>query len=782
MASGVADTDKVRSLSGAVAALRSRLIPSATLFVILWALSSSGFLAPLERELSDQRFGWITRSATDSITVVTIDSQSLKQLDQWPWPREHYARAIDWLRTAGARLILFDVNFSGRSTPSGDAALADAISRADGTVVLPTFLQPFTGRSRDREFVETRPNVAFQDNAVFASVNFIPEANGQVRRAYYGFSVADAYRQSVHALLAGTPYGATDSFWIDFGIQASTIERISFWDVLNGTFDPDLVKDRHILIGATALELGDQFAAPVYVLMPGVIIHALSYESIVQGRTLVKPRPALSLAAAFFVILLLCQPSRRCTWRASMATHFIVFNVTIFVPVLLQIYAPISLQTASILTAQLLCILYRLGFEAEQRALDLITAQRAAARQQALMARVVQDSSDGIVVTDASGKVVMSNDQAATLLEVSDSDLNGRDLATIVPGFPRHDGAALRDETHEEQHIHPISSEFIVPHDGGERVLEIVGNAIQSPPSARGNAAGDTVETLHHYSLRNVTARKRLEAAEKEAKDAAIQASEAKTQLIANMSHELRTPLNAIIGFSEIYEHQLFGPIENDKYLDYARDIRASGQRLLGVVNDILEVSRLDSDEVELDPSEVDLQELVTGCLVHFREQISASPRTVTVENLGHLPNVRADYRLLKQVLIHLLSNALKFTADGGNITVSADIASSDVEISVADSGVGCDPALLDRLTEAFFQADSTLSRTHEGSGLGLFLTKRHVDLHGGTLRLTLPEGGGFTAKVLLPGAVLAQAPDSGGNTPSTDDPVAGVALRGTRL
>jgi signal transduction histidine kinase len=235
------------------------------------------------------------------------------------------------------------------------------------------------------------------------------------------------------------------------------------------------------------------------------------------------------------------------------------------------------------------------------------------------------------------------------------------------------------------------------------------------------------------------------------ARDAAFEANRSKSAFLAAMSHELRTPLNAVIGFSEMMTSEVFGPVGHGKYRQYAADIRASGRHLLALINDILDLSRIDAGEGKLEESEVDLHDVIAQSLRMVAPQAEAAGIALASEIARGLSPFRADKRRLKQALVNLLSNAVKFTAAGGHIQVRALPRDGGVAITVADTGIGIAQKDIPRALERFGQVDSTLARKYEGAGLGLPLAKHFMEMHGGTLTLESTVNVGTTVTVTLP-------------------------------
>jgi signal transduction histidine kinase len=244
------------------------------------------------------------------------------------------------------------------------------------------------------------------------------------------------------------------------------------------------------------------------------------------------------------------------------------------------------------------------------------------------------------------------------------------------------------------------------------------------------------------------------------AKDEAEAANRAKSSFLANMSHELRTPLNAIIGFSEVINGQKPDPASSARYREYAHHIHASGQHLLRLVNDILDLSKLAAGQMELTESLVDLEGLLRDCVRLVLAQARARSVTIDTDVAASVPPVMAGELRLKQVLVNLLSNAVKFSHDGGAVGVSVRlIETGDLAIVVSDHGIGMKPEDIPVALEPFRQIDNTLSRVYDGTGLGLPLAKKLMEMHGGTLGVESMLGRGTTVTVTLPRARLRPSP-----------------------
>jgi signal transduction histidine kinase len=223
-----------------------------------------------------------------------------------------------------------------------------------------------------------------------------------------------------------------------------------------------------------------------------------------------------------------------------------------------------------------------------------------------------------------------------------------------------------------------------------------------------------------------------------------------KSEFLAHMSHELRTPLNAIIGFSQMLEEELFGEL-NEKQMEYAHDINSSGNHLLSLINDILDLSKVDAGRMELDISDFLIPLAIENALTLIKERAARHGIAVNLEVDEQLKTFTGDERKFKQILLNLLSNAVKFTPDGGTISVNAKLDNGNVEVSVCDTGVGISPDDQVRVFEEFRQARDNSTNASEGTGLGLTLTKKFVELHGGRIWVISALGEGSTFTFVLP-------------------------------
>ncbi|MBP1850876.1 two-component system cell cycle sensor histidine kinase PleC [Rhizobium halophytocola] len=250
-------------------------------------------------------------------------------------------------------------------------------------------------------------------------------------------------------------------------------------------------------------------------------------------------------------------------------------------------------------------------------------------------------------------------------------------------------------------------------------------------------------------------------------KERAQAANRAKSEFLANMSHELRTPLNAILGFSEILQNNMFGPIGSPKYAEYARDIHDSGQHLLNVINDILDMSKIEAGQMKIRRERIDLVPLIEESL--RLTSMAAEEKNITIEQrLSDGLAVYVDRRSVKQVLLNLLSNAVKFTDNGGRIALRAHRSARGIVLTIADTGIGIPSASLGKIGQPFEQVQSQYAKSTGGSGLGLAISRSLIALHGGTFRIRSREGKGTVISLTIPDSQLALVPPAPRRTHAT--------------
>ena len=398
---------------------------------------------------------------------------------------------------------------------------------------------------------------------------------------------------------------------------------------------------------------------------------------------------------------------------------------------------------------------------------ELLTKQSEVLRESEMKFRsVAQSAHDAIVSADQRGNIIAWNTGAERIFGYQEAEMLGKSLTVLMPA---------RYQAAHEQGLERMRG-------GGEakilgKTTELVGHrkSGQEFPLQLSLSSWKTGEgTFYTAIISDITERKRAEEALQAltaslehkvrertaelavARDQALMATQHKSEFLANMSHELRTPLNAVIGFSEVLLERMFGEL-NRKQEEYLGDILGSGRHLLALINDILDLAKVESGYMELDLGTFELPAVLTSTFMLIRERAKRHRIHVSLDIDQRLGRFTADERKLKQILLNLLSNAVKFTPDEGALSLKAVLQGDGVEISVTDTGIGIEPEFQQKIFDEFFQVGNQLQK-HEGTGLGLAVTKKYIELHGGRIRVQSAKGQGTTFTFTLP--VLSTPPE----------------------
>ncbi|QDH74893.1 HAMP domain-containing histidine kinase [Brevundimonas sp. M20] len=411
-------------------------------------------------------------------------------------------------------------------------------------------------------------------------------------------------------------------------------------------------------------------------------------------------------------------------------------------------HLPALAALSAVLTAAAAALAVRLSWLQRERRLSAAEAE--VRRVEGLMA-----AQPGLtLILEPSGRVLAAYGAPPASLPIDPLFEQGLVAAIHAPDRPRLLAAMDRALNGHE------GAATLAPRLALDRRVQVVIRRLDDPAGPRLIAQTFDATSQYARELGLEVARNEAEARER-----------GKTRFLANMSHELRTPLNAVLGFSDIMRQRLFGPIP-DRYAEYADNIHQAGGHLLDLINDLLDVSKIEAERYTLSVEKFDAREVVSDAMALVR--VNAEDKGVSLS--GVLPpdavEVSADRRALKQMALNLLSNAVKFTPDGGSVTVTAEIIGPYLEIVVADTGVGIAPEDVKRLGRPFEQAGGPEQR-RQGTGLGLSLVRAFAELHGGRMSIESTLGEGTAVTVRMPVAVIARAPAPEGGAEIIQLPVA---------
>ena len=470
-----------------------RYRPHILVVIALAVVLSTGWHGALRNALTDLRFAWQSRAASGNVVVVAIDAPSIDQIGVWPWPRRLHAELLHKLESAGAQDVAFDVDFSTPSDPASDEAFVKALREVGGSTILPSFRQPAPNGGAAHI---NRPLKPFSNQSWPAVVNVAVESDGLVRRYPVGEKLGDALMPSMAVVLAGQDAGRRSPFLIDFSIRAASIPRVSYADVLHGDAATlDKLRDKKIIVGATALELGDRFSVPNGGIVSGPVLQALAAESILQHRMLRWTSDAGMILGLGVICLLMMYSWRRLASGYRVAVLIAAGAAVELTAALVQARWPLVVDTSLFHIA---IIAYLTAI-----ALDEIDFRGLLGRiAESRFHRIAMSLGDGLVCTDADHRITVWNPGASAIFGYMPAEIIGRPFDTLCAAPA--DGAArpsMRDVARQA---------LLVP--GGAVVVEFEGrrkNGETFPVEASFSGWQGTDGFQYGAILRDISVRKR---------------------------------------------------------------------------------------------------------------------------------------------------------------------------------------------------------------------------------------------------------------------------------
>ncbi len=412
--------------------------------IALAIVLSSGWHGTLRNALTDLRFAWVARQATGDIIVIAIDAPSIEKIGVWPWPRRHHADLLRQLEMAGVRDIVFDVDFSAPSDAASDREFAEALQSAGGSVILPSFQQPGAEGGKGTAVIINRPLQQFGDHAWTAVVNVAVEPDGLVRRYSFGENLDGQFQPSMGAVLAGQYAAKREPFLIDFGIRIASIPKVSYIDALRGDQATlDRLRDKKVIIGGTALELGDRFSIPNGGVASGPLLQTLAAESILQNRTLSRTSDVVTLAGLCIIALIMMFSWRRLSAGARVVVLVGTAAAVEAIAILLQLKLPLIPDTSLFHTA---IAVYLAAIALDEIDFRDLLGRIAESRFQ----RIAMSLGDGLVCTDKNHLITVWNPGAKAIFGYEAAEMIGRPFDTICAGHAQAapGSFSIRDATH----------------------------------------------------------------------------------------------------------------------------------------------------------------------------------------------------------------------------------------------------------------------------------------------------------------------------------------------
>lgn len=707
------------------------------------------------------------------IVLFTITEDTLAQFPyRFPLDRGMLADAMERFNAAGVRAVGMDILFDQPTEAGKDRRLARAIADSPAPVIV-------GWASNDEGLTATQVEYlkAYLSDAVHAPSNLVKAGgDGTVRWIYPGQDSASGYRTAFAPAIAQAagiePTKETLNLYFRSGADGNPAPFRTFPLHILKNLPPQWYANKIVLIGAD-LPNEDRHRTPFAALLgndagslPGIVVHAFAIAQLIDGKTFDRQNLAIELVVAVAVAAL-------GIWIALLGTGLVVklalasfILVAIWVAgfglfaaggVMIPLFAPSLAFVAAIgLSTTLVGHYERLKKQ---------FAEAMVRRRNESLHKIVENSFDGILVATSDGEITSTNSSADIIMGWRSDDIIGTSITDHIPDIEELGAGFLeigrRHEKTSKSDFQPLEIDCTRT-DGSPFTMELViytapvSNLSGTAPLAgEATQAGEKVSYI--YSFRDITMRRLTEQAREDARQEAEAANRAKTEFLANMSHELRTPLNAIIGFSELMRTEALGPLGSPQYLEYMNDINGSGQQLIQVINDILDMSKIEAGELVPIEDELDFARAADTTVRLVADRAQKGEVTLLNSISTDMPPICADERMIKQILLNLLSNAVKFTPEGGMVELSADAGARGFVFSVSDTGCGIPEDKMEIILQPFGQADMTLQRNYEGTGLGLPLVKAMVELHGGTLEILSREGKGTTATVRMPPGIVME-------------------------
>ena len=539
-------------------------------FALLGALVAVAYLAgwfdPIERALSDLRAGLVERPASGDLLIVAIDPVSLQALERWPWPRRYHAQAIERLLAADAARIAYEVDFSAPSQPADDQALAEALAKSGaGRVVLPVFRQLRQTSDNHIEPFDTAPLPLFRDHVGTVSIDVRADSDGRVRRVARNAPRQGEGLPTAPVWLQGEPAGADDGaqILIDYSIDPNAIPQLSFIDLLSGSFDPALIAGKSVLVGATAIELGDWLSVPRHWALPRPVVQALGFETLRQDRALSHAGGWPIALGSALLVMLLGPLFMRLSWPRGLALLAGSIAALVGLPLLLQPWAAVVLDTTAAGLGLVLAFAGAILGRAERRTRRSGGQVAVLPVDDRVTRELVDSSFDAIVTFDPGGVVLSCNGAAERMFGRPAAELVGQPVTRLLPDEHHRALAAWAQEGGSRELVALCDDGSRIPVDVALSRMQIdarwVGIAVLRDISQRKAQHAELERMALHDALTGLPNRVLLNDRIAQAVNAARRSGEAMAVLLLDLDRfkEVNDALGHLVGDRLL---QLIGP------------------------------------------------------------------------------------------------------------------------------------------------------------------------------------------------------------------------------
>lgn len=741
-------------------------------FSLIAGLYLAGTTDFLESKLTDLRFHTFRSDATADLVIIDIDTASLHELDVWPWPRSHHATVLGRVLDAGAGIVAYDVDFSSKSTDEADAALEAQIARGGKRVVLPIFMQfdPKSSFGEEPRLSLTQPLRRFSRHSRLAFVNMRPEPDGLVRRMASREDWNDAKFPTLAGILAeysGAKPKTTGLYGIDFGIRSETIPRFSFADVFHGQVSPEKFKGKLVIVGASAAELGDRIAVPVYRALPGPLVQALAYESIAQSRDLTRLSTFPILFVAFILAVWAGPFLSQTRWRRGSGALCGVWIGALAIAFAAHDVWAIAVDVVPWLSVVTISFVYGLIRNADIQAINLLTARLAVVRTRTVLRHIIAGSSDGLIVVGARGTIEMYNPAAESIFSRTAAEVVGQPLSVLFPssGGGENEGQRISNAIENGEglgSVGPLREITAWRPDGMAFPLEILVNQTELRLDSGRAADNPDEDGAYILTVRDISQRKRLEAQAKQElerriaeRTAELEAAQERLlrserlatlgQLTATVSHELRNPLGTIRSSIYVIRRAASEALSGSVGKAVER-IERNITRCDNIIDELLDFTRI--REPLMQPATLDnwisdvIEELDVPNGIEITRDLACAGEVTSFDH----DTLRRSVINVYENACHAIEQAREQNPDAERkISIETRVGNGRVEIGISDTGAGIPDDVMPSIFEPLYSTKGF------GVGLGLVVVKRIMDQHNGGVEISTEAGKGTRVLLWLP-------------------------------